>query len=193
MTTKDTDTGNVASEDLLASPQYVVDAAYTKSGGAHFPAPLPFHQPLENLRRNFNKFGVPLPLAMERLLRKSEDLDGWRDILLEELGLSRAEYNLLTNDLRPLTLQQVYGFPGKTQTEAGTTEVEAIAELSNAKRFARRLEITYDDLFALIQTRFVNPNADLLPKLERWGSRSPRSPSSKRTIITRRMRSSFSY
>src|SRR5207244_1614311 len=49
------DTNGAASEDLLASPQYVMDSvyttAYTTLRGEHFPAPLPFHQPLENLRR----------------------------------------------------------------------------------------------------------------------------------------------
>ena len=88
------DTDGAASEDLLASPQFVMDAAYTTLRGERFPTPLPFHQPLENLRRYFNKFEVPLPLAMERL-RKGDDLErganpyGWRDILMEEIGLSR--------------------------------------------------------------------------------------------------------
>ena len=54
------DTDGVASEDLLASPQFVMDSAYTTLRDERFPAPLPFHQPLENLRRYFNKFEVPL-------------------------------------------------------------------------------------------------------------------------------------
>jgi hypothetical protein len=77
--------------------------------------PLPFHQPLENLRRYFNQFEAPLPQVME-VLRKSDDLEranedeyGWRDILMEELRISRAEYRLLTD--RTLTLQHLYGYP----------------------------------------------------------------------------------
>src|SRR5207249_1840154 len=86
------DTDGAASEDLLASPQFVIDSAYTTLRGERFPTPLPFHQPLENLRRYFDKFGAPLPLAME-LLHKSDDLErganpyGWRDIWMEEIGL----------------------------------------------------------------------------------------------------------
>jgi hypothetical protein len=161
------DTDGSSSEDLLASPQFVMDSAYTTLRAERFPSPLPFHQPLENLRRYFNKFDVPLPLAMERL-RRGDDLErganayGWRDILSEELGLSRAEHEILT-DSGAAPLSQFYGFT------AGTTDAAAVAELSNAKRFTRRLVISYDEIVAILKTRFVNPNSDLLPKLERLG------------------------
>lgn len=159
------DTDRVASEDLLASPQFVMDSAYTTLRGERFPTPLPFHQPLENLRRYFDKFEVPLPLAMERF-RNSNDLErganpyGWRDILMEEIGLSRAEYEILT-DSNAVTLWQMYGFPEET------TDTDVIAALSNAKQFTRRIGITYDDLVAILKTRFINPNSLLIPKLER--------------------------
>ncbi len=161
------DTGDVASEDLLANSQFVVDAAYTTLRGEFFPAPLPFHQPLESLRRYFNKFEVPLQLAMEQL-RKTDDLErdanpyGWRDILMEEIGLSRAEHQILT-DSTAVPLWRMYGFPD------GTTNDVVIAGLSNAKKFARRVGITYEDLVAILKTRFINPNSDLIPKLERLG------------------------
>jgi hypothetical protein len=161
------DTDGAASEDLLASPQFVMDAAYTTLRGERFPAPLPFHQPLENLRRYFDKFGVPLALAMERL-RKGDDLErganpyGWRDILMEETGLSREEYEILT-DSGAVPLWRMYGFAN------GTADAAVIAALSNAKDYSRRVGITYDDLVAVLQTRFVSPNSDLIPKLERLG------------------------
>ena len=172
------DTDGAASEDLLASPQFVMDAAYTTLRGESFPAPLPFHQPLENLRRYFDKFGVPLSLAMERL-RKGDDLErganpyGWRDVLMEEVRLSPEEYEILT-DSGAVPLWRMYGFPG------GTSDTDVINKplffigtktvpLSNAKLFSRHVGITYDDLVAILQTRFVNPNSDLIPKLERLG------------------------
>ena len=32
--------------------------------------------------------------------------------------------------------------------------------------FSRRLGVSYDDLSAIIQTQFINPNAALIPRLE---------------------------
>ncbi len=160
------DTDGSVSADLLASPQFVMDAAYGILRGERFPSKLPFHQPLENLRRYFLQFGVPLPLAMERL-RKNDDLErggnpyGWRDILAEELNLSRDEYDLLTNGA--LTLKQIYGFaPAKTDNQVSD-------ELSNAKKFSRRAEISYQDVVSLLSARFINPNSDLIPKLSKLG------------------------
>lgn len=161
------DTDGSVSADLLASPQFVMDAAYAILRGERFPAPLPFHQPLENLRRYFEKFEVPLPLAMERL-RKGNALErganpyGWRDILIEELRLSRDEHEILT-DANAVPLWRMYGFPN------GTTDANVIVGLSNAKLFTRRAGITYEEIVAILQTRFVNPSSDLIPKLERLG------------------------
>ena len=161
------DTGTASSVDLLASPRFVMDAAYTTLRNERFPTLLPFHQPLENLRRYFDKFEVPLPLAMERLrvddqLERGANAYGWRDILMEELSLSRDEYEILT-DVGANPLWRIYGFA------SGTADADVINELSNAKQFTRRLDITYEDVVQILKTRFVNPNSDLVPKLERLG------------------------
>ena len=87
---------------------------------------------------------------------------GWRDILLEEIGISRAEYNIFA-DSSAVPLWRMYGFPN------ATSDGDVIAELSNAKRFARRLEITYEELAQILKTRFVNPNGDVIPKAEKLG------------------------
>lgn len=165
---------DATTEELLASPIHIRDAAYTTLGQALFPPPLPFHQPLENLRRYFDKFEAPLPKVMEAL-RESENLEradppadptrpveyGWRDIWMEELRLSRPEHTLLTD--HTLTLQQLYGFPPATTTS------DALTELSKAKAFTRRVGISYEDLIDILKTRFVNPNSTLIPKLDRLG------------------------
>ena len=168
-------------EELLASPQFVRDAAYITLGGAHFPAPLPFHQPLENLRRYFDRFETPLPQVMEAL-RENDNLErpapadpanpveyGWRDILMEELRFSRAEHKILTNyDPDPplntkLTLQQLYGY------DSAISEADVVASLSNVKDFTRRVGISYEEIIEILKTRFINPNSTLVPKLERLG------------------------
>ncbi|WP_167541006.1 neuraminidase-like domain-containing protein [Rhodococcus jostii] len=161
------DTGSAESADLLASPQYVNDMAYTILRDQRFPTGLPFHQPLENARLYLDKFETSVELAMERL-RVSDELDrgaqryGWRDILMESLGMSRPEYEILT-DSEAVPLWRAYGFPDRI------SEADVIDALSNAKAFARRLQITYEDLITLLQTRFVNPDLNLIPKLERLG------------------------
>ncbi len=172
------DTNSMSSEDLLASPQYVMDEAYKTLRDELFPAPLPFHQPLENLRRYFNKFEVPLPLAMERLcntinLERGTNPYGWRDILMEEIDLSRAEYDILTtsNATAGELLWQIYGYPSGTKDTdiVNGNQATDIAALSNVKQFARRLGVSYEHLISILKTRFVNPNSDLLPKLEKLG------------------------
>ena len=149
------DTGEALSADLLASPQFVMDAAYTTLQTAPFPPPLPFHQPLENLRRYFAHLGAPLALAMERL-RAGDDLErgthayGWRDILLEELALSREEQTILT-DASAVPLAALYGFPATLDDSA------VIAALANAAAYCTRVGLSYDELVSVLGTRFVNP------------------------------------
>lgn len=168
--------GSAKPEELLASPQFVSDAAYTALAGENFPTPLPFHQPLEQLRRYFRRFEAPLPEVME-VLQTGDNLDrvsaadyGWRDIWMETLGLSRAEHRLLTERWLPggatdvmLTVKRLYGF------DPSTADAAVRAVLDNAKKFARRTDITYEQLAEVLKTRFVNPNAHLIPRLERLG------------------------
>ena len=178
------DTKGVASEDLLASPQNVNTTAYNALQDARFPAQLPFHQPLEYLRRYFDKFEVSLTKALE-CLRKSDDLErpnpadpnrpveyGWRDILLEEIGMSRIDNEIFTTaNAAPNVLLQIYGYSPNTQDQDiinGNAGANIVA-LSNAKQYSRRLGITYEDIVAILRTRFVNPNSDLIPRLERLG------------------------
>ena len=133
--------------------------------GALFPSPLPFNQPLENTRLLFEAFEVPLELAMERL-RTNDDVErgaiayAWRDILMEAAGFSREEYAVLTD--ASVGLQALYGFPPATPDEVAET-------LSNAEAYCRRVGISYEDLVALLKAHFVNPNSDLIPRLERLG------------------------
>jgi hypothetical protein len=156
---------DLTAEELLANPQFVNDAAYNALKAEFFPPPLPFHKPLETLRRSFEKLEAPLPVAMEAL-RKDDAVEradaasyGWRDILMETLKLSRTEHRLLTD--RTLTLQQIFGLP------PGTTEADALKQLAKARAFARRVGITYEEVVELLRTRFLNPHAWLLPRLER--------------------------
>jgi hypothetical protein len=160
----DTEAGATA-EELLASPRNVDAVATQRLNDALFPPPLPHNHALEGLRAQLEALDVPLWTAMadlradERLERTEPAGYGWRDVLMERLGLSREEHRLLTD--RTVSLPDLAGFPG------GTTTAQAIDSLTSAKALCRRLRISYDELVALLSTRFVNPHAHLIPRLER--------------------------
>jgi hypothetical protein len=156
---------SVPAQDLLTEPQNVRASAYANLASAKFPLALPFNEPLESLRHYLKPFGLTLARAMEAL-RVDENLDAvnptpyaWRDILIEEMELSRGEYALLTD--RTLTIRELYGFP------AGVPAVPA--NLRQAQYFTRRVGISYEELANILQTRFVNPNAWVIPLASKLG------------------------
>jgi peptidoglycan hydrolase-like protein with peptidoglycan-binding domain len=161
------DTGaDVTSAELMAVPQNVNDAAYTTLQSCFFPAPLPFNRPLALLRQHMGALGLSLPDAMEAL-RKDDTIGdagltstayGWDDILIERLQLSRDEMRAYTDTT--LTLDQLTGLTGA---------LAALQQMS-LHDLVRLLQITYDDIVAVLQTQFVNPHADLIERLERIGA-----------------------
>ena len=162
---------DISTEQLLAAPQYVDDSAYDVLRSTYFPPPLPFNRPLEMLRGQLGKFGVKLSEAMtvlradDAVERKTQTGYGWRDILMEELGLSREEYRLLTdiNFNDPL----IGGLAGLYGLAAG--DGLTFLQQMNLQAYSRRTGVSYDDLFAIVKTRFINPGSALIPRLERLG------------------------
>ena len=157
------DTGDtVTSAELLASPQYVNDAAYAVLRDAFFPPPLPFSRPLALLRLHLQNLGIALPDAMAALRAGDQLVSnatpasyGWQDILIEQAGISRDEYRLFTD--ASLQLGDLYGLPDATAL--------ATLQTMSLQDFSRRLGVSYDDLTLIVQTRFMNPNAALIPRL----------------------------
>ena len=163
------DTGTaVTSAELEASPQYVNDTAYTTLQGAFFPPPLPFNRPLALLRQHLQAIGVALPDVMAAL-RPSDAIErgaaayGWRDILLEQLSISRDEYRIFTDTT--LKLQGLYGFPG-------LADAAVLAQLQsmNLQSFSTRTGIAYTDIASILQTSFINPGAVLIPLVQQLGT-----------------------
>jgi peptidoglycan hydrolase-like protein with peptidoglycan-binding domain len=156
---------SITSAELLAAPQNINDAAYTILQNSFFPLPLPFHRPLSLLRLQLKAIGLELHDVMEAL-RANDALDGgtpqgfgWRDILMEEVALSRQEYRVLTDST--LGLHGIYGYGSLADAAALT-----VLQNQSLQDFSRRVGVSYADLFAIVQTRFVNPNAALLPLVE---------------------------
>ena len=156
----DTD-GSVSSDELMANPQFVNDAAYESLKGRYFPLPLPFHRPLELLRLHFQKLGVKLQDVILALQPSDAIIPSWWNILIEEIGFSRQEYTLLTNG--SVKLPDLYGYPWNLSDD------DVIAQLSSVQNFSRRMGISYEDLISILQTRFINPNAVLIPRLRHLG------------------------
>lgn len=165
------DTGTiVTSAELLASPQYVNDAAYAALQQSFFPLPLPFNRPLELLRQQLEGLGVALPDAMIAL-RPNDNMTnlpngyGWSDILIEQVGISRDEEKIFTSST--LHLGDLYGIPQAANQTAAQWDAAVLTTLQtmNLQQLCQRLAITYDDLVAILQTQFINPNAALIPML----------------------------
>ena len=156
----DTD-GSVSSDELMANPQFVEDNVYGMLKWEKFPLQLPFHRPLELLRLHFQKFGVKLQDAIPVLTPTGLIIPSWWNILIEEIGFSRQEYTLLIDS--SIELQILYGY-ARNQSED-----DVISHFSSIQNFSRGLGISYDDLIAILQTRFINPHAVLIPSLRRLG------------------------
>ena len=141
-------------QGILAEPQNIARTAYDQLATARFPLALPFNEPLSSLREYLGLAGMSLPQVMETF--RADDGMGsavssgydWQHILLEELGISQQEFTILTDG--SITVPDLYGGA-------------AVAELKNAKFFARRIGISYEELTAILQTRFVNPDVWVLP------------------------------
>ena len=97
-----------------------------------------------------------LPAGDQLVNQSTPTSFGWSDILIEQLAISRDEYRLFTDPA--LQLGDLFGLP----------EASALADLQamSLQDLSRRLGVSYDDLTAIVATRFINPNAALIPRLQ---------------------------
>lgn len=152
-------------EELLARPEFVNEAAYEPLRDALFPPPLPFHRPLESLRALFTRLDVPLAEAMMTLRHgdapAAADGFGSREVAFERLGLSPPEARLLTDSSLPL--------PGLLGYPNGTAQAQVLADLGSVRTWATRLGLSYPEVARVLDTRFVNPSVTLRPRLAALG------------------------
>ncbi len=151
------DTGDALSADLIAEPQNLLPAAYDLLlREARYPLAAPFDLWLATARAFTGHFEVPFWQLLEAL-RLSDLLDpatgyGRAAVAWERLGLGPAERALLTTPASLAAWPTLFGY-ADAPTAAG--------ELISARTLARRLGVSYHELTALLQTRFVNPTGDL--------------------------------
>ncbi|WP_328418426.1 neuraminidase-like domain-containing protein [Micromonospora sp. NBC_00389] len=155
-------TPGTSTAELLASPQFVDEAAYSALRGACYPLVLPWDQRLSALRAYLVQARVNLRDAMASLAPDDANGRSWQDVVRERVGIDPAERDLLIGSA--VTAQQLYG-----DDPARVTEEQFVSGVGNARRLARRLGISPAELVSLIQTRFVNPDADLLVLLRTLG------------------------
>lgn len=139
--------------DLLAEPQFVEKAAYDLLIQGVFPYNLPFHQPLETLRRLFELWGTSLEKAFEIIGLPALSRQ-------EALGLNEEEYKMLTS----IIYQQLPGYFG----HSGNLSIAQLnAAIASGKIFIRTVGISYEELVELLKTDFINPGYKLVPLLEK--------------------------
>jgi hypothetical protein len=138
--------------DLLADPQFVRAEAYAATKAQVHPWTLPFDMPLAGMRLLFEVWGTTLSDALDVF----GDPAGARR---ERLGLSDPEYRILT-DSGFHTLPEYFGEPAAASIDDLNDAVAV------AKTFCRRVDISYEQLADMLQTRFVNPAIEFITTLE---------------------------
>jgi peptidoglycan hydrolase-like protein with peptidoglycan-binding domain len=164
------DTGLATTAELLAEPQNVLVAAYTKLQLAKYPLTLPFDLWLETVRRFFDHFATPLAHVLE-VLRPTDELfppvitpkPYYRNaIWAESVGISPDEYNNFTN-FDVLKWYEFYGYETENQaTVVAEDKNDQRIDLNSAKALSRRLGVSYKELVELVRTEFINPKLEQL-------------------------------
>lgn len=171
------DTGSATTPELLAEPQNILAAAYTKLQSAKYPLTLPFDLWLETVRRFFEQFETPFSHVLD-VLRPTDELfppatnpkPYYRSaIWAESLGISPSEYGIFTS-FDSMKWYELYGYT--TQAEAITVAQDENGQridLNSAKALSRRLGVSYKELVELVRTGFVNPQLEKLVVLRKLG------------------------
>jgi len=186
------DTGDASTADLIAEPQHILPQVYsdTLKKKSVFPLGLPFDLWIETVRGFLNYFKVPLAQVLD-VLRPVDRLELFMDstpspyyraqILAEALGLSPAEYGVLTvTDPTTQTPSvqnwfQLYGYADEATALKGKLDPTdpskyLIPPLSSAKNLAQRLGLSYQELTDLVTTGFLNPGLyPLIFQFQRFG------------------------
>ena len=156
----------ITSAELLASPQYVNDAAYAVAAGRLLPAAAAV-QPAAGAA----------PAAHERAGRRAAGRDDGA------AGGRRAHRHRHTGQLRlvrhphraarhlprrvPAVHRPVPGARRPVGDHRLPDRRSPTCKAMSLRDFSRRLGVSYDDLALIIQTQFINPNAVLIPRLTR--------------------------
>lgn len=143
------------SEDLIARPQHVNKEAYSVLRSAQFPHSLPFDLAGEELRHYLQKSGIQRWELMQ--LRRELFLDiSQGDIACEYFGIS-ADKDLYIDEKRLIL---------KLQNDEASQRViwgePTLEGLSQVNKFLSKTGLDYQQMLALLDLAFVNPNGAIL-------------------------------
>ncbi|WP_159067947.1 neuraminidase-like domain-containing protein [Trinickia symbiotica] len=165
------DTGTTSTADLTAEPQHILPSVYTTTlKQARYPLDLPFDLWIETVRGFLNYFKTSLTQVLDTM-RPADTLELFTsnpatsyyraNILAESLGISPAEYSVLT----AIDTSSWFKLYGNYANEAA-----ALIDLKSARTLAQKLGVSYQGLTDLVKTGFVNAGLyPLLYQFERFG------------------------
>ncbi len=162
-------TEGVPAAELKANPQYVIDDAYDKLKAAKQPMALPFDRDIATARVYLEHLGSSRHEVM-RLFLPDDLASKQRRLDAERLGLTAVDYEILTRT----RLDAVVSFAGISShllhgqlTETISQLVGSVTEVRPWHRwpilvrdYLQTTGLTYEELLALLATRFVNPAPD---------------------------------
>ncbi|ODA39374.1 neuraminidase-like domain-containing protein [Desulfosporosinus sp. BG] len=136
-------------EELRANPEYVNDNAYIKLASAAFPWSLPFDRPLEAVRTYLDNLGVKRCQLMETFAKTGKPSPSDPAIAYEYLELTPVEAQIITNTA-PSEPWSYWGYQDGAKWQS---------DLTNIQKFLDRSGLSYQELNALLDTRFINPDS----------------------------------
>jgi hypothetical protein len=173
------DDGTVSSAQLIATPQNddndTGQAAHTLLARTLFPEPLPFDYDLAQLRAYMASLNTAVHTVM-RVMRAGDDPllfahasggYGWHDILIERLAVSPREYQLLT-DSGSITLTALFASQASSPSIV-LSQMAVLSKMAVLQEFSRSTGVCYDDIVAILATRFINPAYRLLAPFQALG------------------------
>lgn len=131
----------VSTDDMLASPQYRNDTAYSTLAGATSAMGLPYHRPLHEQRTFLAHLGVPRPELL-RDFKDSASLDDV-DLATEELGLFDDRLETITDTVA---------------SEVTYWPVDSTNDLESVPMLLKSAEITWPEALDLLAARIANPH-----------------------------------
>ncbi|MEK6281256.1 MAG: neuraminidase-like domain-containing protein [Acidobacteriota bacterium] len=143
-----------SADELRAYPQYVNPKAYAKLREAKYPLTLPFDLFAEEVRAAFQKTNLQRWDLMRTLRGPAPNNPTDGEIAAEYFGISAPDEIelILVADTTVGGQREVWG-----ETGGGW-----LAAVGNVKNFLRKTGLEYNDLLALLDLKFINPDGDIV-------------------------------